>query len=521
MKRHWSITTDAKLSVTEQICQKRNIDPAFLHLTLADLPSEKLLANIEAVADRIRTALYRNEPLVIFGHDDPDGITSAYILYRFLETCGYQKHHYYIPNRNLEPHGIQASFLQAVKEGKYPLIITVDNGISALEGVQALNQMGCEVIITDHHLVQPDQIPQAVAILNPQLPESRYPYKMLAGVGVVLMLIRYLSEMLEHKIEPALYFWTAIGSIADKVPMTGVNWILVRHVIEHWDELNDSTIQFLQRNYTRISTKADKMGFMQYCSRLIANGREVGGQHIAMRFMLQLSDEKARLFQLLEEEKNEWESALNGVFKLVDTLLTDYEGDAFIYYDDEDLIPYSLLGTAATYVVNNLDIPVIMLKNRHNMIVCEGRCNSSFNIVEAFTYCKSALIQFGGHAKAAGFTMQHDKYNDFIDLFHEYILAPSSISKQPRYLEIDAVVNWSEVGNGIWSELDKFTPYGQENLEPVIVLQGCTLAQINEKFLIDNNSSHLPTDQLLNVAVQFKNHSTLRILDHRSAGESN
>ena len=102
-----------------QILKSRNLTLQNLQTNLEMLPDEKLFANIDKVENRMRTALFENEPMVIFGHDDPDGITSAYILYNFLNTCGYQKHCYYIPNRNLEPHGIQESFIEFVRENGY------------------------------------------------------------------------------------------------------------------------------------------------------------------------------------------------------------------------------------------------------------------------------------------------------------------------------------------------------------------------------------------------------------------
>jgi single-stranded-DNA-specific exonuclease len=514
MTKQWNITSAPESTPLAQILQTRNIQESELYKTLDDLPDEALLANIETVAERIRDALYKNEPMVIFGHDDPDGITSSYVLYRYLESCGYQKHHYFIPNRNLEHHGIQNSFLEFVKNGKYPLVVTVDNGISAQDGIEMLKQLGCEILITDHHLIQPDQLPDAYAILNPQLPESEYPYRMLAGVGVVLMLIRYLSKLLEHPVEPSLYFWTAVGSIADKVPMTGVNRLIVRHVIDNWDNIHDKTIDFLFRNHNRISNTPDKCSFLQYCCRMIANGREQNGEHIAMKFLLELSDEKARLFQFLEEEKNNWEIALNNVFKLIDTLVEDYDGQAFIYFDDEDLIPYSLLGTAATYVVNNLGIPTILLKNRHNVLVCEGRCNNSFNIMDAFNFCKSSLIQYGGHAKAAGFTMLPEKHDAFLDLFHHYLKLHEDDLKPISILNIDAVVSTKLINSRIWHDLDILMPYGQENPEPVMVVKDSSLEQLAERFSFDSSSVHITYEGKCDIAIQLKGANLIRILDY-------
>ena len=228
-----------KRDLLSSIIETRGLDEQELGTGIESLPDEALFANIDEVAERIRTAMFRNEPMIIFGHDDPDGITSTYILYKFLESCGYQRHDYYIPNRNLEPHGIQNGFVEYVKQGGYKLVITVDNGISAKVGVEQLNALGCEVIITDHHLVQQDAISDAYTIMNPQLSYCQYPFKQLAGVGVVLMLIRYLSKIWEHPIDPASYFWTAVGSLADKVPMIGLNRIIVRHVLDHFSEVQD------------------------------------------------------------------------------------------------------------------------------------------------------------------------------------------------------------------------------------------------------------------------------------------
>ncbi|MFO7660279.1 MAG: DHH family phosphoesterase [Candidatus Cloacimonadaceae bacterium] len=517
MKPVWDIKTEVDTPLLSQIMSARGIKEEDLYHTLDELPDEALLANIETVAERIREALYKNEPLVIFGHDDPDGITSTYILYRYLDSIGYQKHNYFIPNRIIEHHGIQKSFIDFVREHKFPLVITVDNGISAFEGVEELNRMGCDVVVTDHHLVQPEHIPNAYSILNPQLAECQYPYKMLSGVGVVLMLIRYLSKLLEHPVEPALYFWAAIGSIADKVPMTGVNRILVRHVLNDWDNLKDSTIEFLQRNFNRVSGLTDKLNFMHYCSRLIANGREEDGKHIAMRFLLQLSDEKVRLFQLLEEEKNAWELALNNVFKLVGTLLEDFEGEAFIYYDDEDLIPYTLLGTAATYVVNNLGIPALFIKKRRDVMVCEGRCAHNFNMVESFNYCKNSLIQYGGHAKAAGFTMLPESYNDFIEHFHDYLKQQLEADILVHKLEIDAVLSPEKLSNRAWFDLERLLPFGQENPEPIILVKDCTVKQLNERFSIDSCSPKIQETGKLNIVIQLKNPNLIKILDYTPA----
>mgnify|MGYP000886282630 CR=1 FL=1 len=500
-----------KRELLSDIIQSRALESRDLTAGMDSLPDEALFANISEVAERIRTAIYRNEPMVIFGHDDPDGITSTYILYKFLESCGYQRHNYYIPNRNLEPHGIQNGFIEFVRKGGYKLVVTVDNGISAKMGVEQLNALGCEVIITDHHLVQQDTIPDAYTIMNPQLSYCRYPFKSLAGVGVALMLIRYLSKVWEHPIDPASYFWTAVGSLADKVPMVGLNRIIVRHVLENFSEVQDETVEFLLRNYNRVSSKTDVYNFLQYTSRLIANGREADGQHTAMRFILQLSDAKAKLFQDLEKQKNTWEGELNRVFGFLDALSADFVGSYFVYYDDEDVIPYSLLGTAATYIVNKLHIPTIMLKHHNGDTVCEGRCGEGFNMVDSFSHCKAHLKQFGGHPKAAGFTMNPVNYDAFLECFNAFLVQNWKVNEE-QVQHWDAEANLEDLNEDNWKKIELLLPWGQMNSEPILKLKQVNWARLIETLSLDHSGVEIPHYGTGDAIILWKSASVVRVL---------
>lgn len=515
----WKLPDDEQADFITQIKRSRpeiELDSA---LTLEDLPDEGLFANIEVLADRIQRAMYTNEPLVIFGHDDPDGVTGTYILHQFFNSIGYQKHKYYIPNRTLYPHGIQDDFVEYVRQNAFTLAIVVDNGISSREGVERLKSLGCDTLIVDHHLVQAEQVPDAYGIMNPRLENCRYPFKDLAGVGVALMLIRYLGELLEHEVDESAYFWTAVGSIADKVPMVGLNRVIVRHVIDNWPRMRDASIEFLMRNFRRISDDMDVFDFISNTSRLIANGREEGGQHLAMRFMLQMGDEKARLFQALEREKKHWESELNRIFGYLDTIISDFEARAFIYYDDEDVIPYNFLGTASTYVVSSLNIPAIMIKSHNGKMVCEGRCPDGLNMVDAFTHCKEHLIQYGGHAKAAGFSMEPESYDDFLSCFNDYLdqnLQP--LEQVPRF-EVDAVIRPEELHYANWQLMQKLLPYGMQNAEPLLLARDVNVNALMAKLTLEYNNISLPRGEKIDMVFYWKSRQSVRVMDFvRSKG---
>ncbi len=510
----WKLPDDEQAEFIEQLRKSRpqiNLDSA---AGLDDLPDESLFANIEVLADRIQRAMYTNEPLVIFGHDDPDGVTGTYILHDFFNSVGYQKHEYYIPNRNLWPHGIQDDFVEYVRQNGFTLAIVVDNGISSREGVEQLKSLGCDTLIVDHHLIQPQQLPDAFGIMNPRLPECRYPFKDLAGVGVALMLIRHLGKLLEHEVSGSAYFWTAVGSIADKVPMVGINRIILRYVIENWPLMRDPSIDFLLRNFKRLNDEMDIFDFISNTSRLIANGREAGGQHMAMRFLLQMGDEKAQLFEALEQEKRQWESELNRIFGYLDTILADFEARAFIYFDDEDIIPYNFLGTASTYVVSSLNIPAIMIKYHNDNMVCEGRCPDGFNMVDAFAHCKEHLIQYGGHAKAAGFSMKPEQYDDFLSCYNEYLdLNLKSVEPPPRF-EVDAVIRLEDLHFANWQNLLKLLPYGIHNPEPLLLARGVDVNTLMSKMTLEYNNINLPRGKKIDMVFHWRNRQSVRVMDY-------
>ncbi|MDD3235735.1 MAG: DHH family phosphoesterase, partial [Candidatus Cloacimonetes bacterium] len=353
--------------------------------------------------------------------------------------------------------------------------------------------------------------PPAYAIMNPQLKECEYPFKALAGVGVALMLIRYLGRVWEHPIDPASYFWAAVGSIADKVPMTGLNRIIVRHVMQNFDAVQDETIEFLLRNYKRINTITDVFNFIQYTARVTANGREANGQHTALRFILQISDAKATLFEDLEKQKKTWEGELNRVFSFLDTLGTDFIGNYFVYYDDEDAIPYPLLGTAATYIVNKLGIPTIMLKHHNGNTVCEGRCGEGFNIVNAFSSCKAHLKQFGGHPKAAGFTMNPGYYDAFIECFNDY-LVQNWIAPNLNECNWEVEADLEDLSAENWNKLELLLPWGQMNSEPVIKISNVNRNKLAESLSIDHAGVDIPSTGNGDAVVLWKNSGMIKVL---------
>ncbi|MBN2829593.1 MAG: DHH family phosphoesterase [Candidatus Cloacimonetes bacterium] len=517
MHFHWETSEPSGDTPFDNILRTKEYQ-SYVHLSdLKLLPPETGFKDIGKAVKRIFEAIRANEKIVIFGHDDPDGITSTYILYNYLKSLGIPEITYYIPNRMKENHGIQNSFVRFVRKGGFKLIITVDNGITSFEGIRGLRDMGCDVILTDHHILKPEGAPHCEAVINPKQKECKYPFDMLAGVGVTLMLIRQIFRYCKsNKIiasEPGLdfYFWTAVGSISDKVPLISVNRIIVKHVIDNFEKLNYPHINALKSTFGQIDTVNNKLEFLIFAGKIIMNGRDVNGNHLAMDFLLSADDEVEQYLQELIEQKEDNEKAALEVIDFVESIIKDYEGEGFIYFDDENRIPYPMLGMAASHTSSKLKIPALFLSRQNDVIVCEGRCGSGFSILEAFSYCSDSLIQFGGHVKAAGFTMEPQKINEFIFQFNSFLQITQDSIVENKVLKIDTKITIEELTDEFWHKLQTLQPFGMGNPEPI--MQMTTTRKEIAKRGFKTTGSDLPENEL-EIAFRWIKKDILEIVDY-------
>ncbi len=520
MKLKW-LYKESKENFIDQILINRNKTRLDYQKKLEDLPDEFLLKDLEIAIERILHALYKNERIVIFGHDDPDGVTSTYLLYDFLESCGYQNHYYYIPNRLVDHHGIQDSFVEYLQIKQANLVITVDNGISSKEKIEDIKALGIDVIVTDHHIFDQENIPLAEAVINPKRKDCSYPYDMIAGVGVSLMLVTGLAKNLGKEIKPSYYFWTTVGSLADRVPMSGVNWIIARYVLDFWDEITGNTIDMLKSICNPILNNFDRMNFLIYSYRMIANGRDTEGKHHGLKFMIANDREKYEEFALIQSEKKANEQNLFGLNIIISEILADYEGNGVVYFDQENRIPSPLLGTCATFLVNTLYEPVIMLKERDDIIICEGRCSDGFSILDAFKYCEEALIQFGGHVRAGGFTMHKENMDKFISLYRAYFQEQKQQIDENKTIEIDAVISINDLDNDAIDQLDFMLPFGQDNPEPMVLVKNYDVNGDHHRLSFDNGvKNKLSDDVIYELVVQITNNGQAKVIDYRESNEN-
>ena len=507
----WIWNDPGNRSPIEQLVTKRGYEETSFELTLDDLPEDTLLKDLEKAAGRIIQALRDKETIIIYGDDDPDGITSTYILFDFLEKLGSQNHFYYIPNRLVDHHGIQSSFIKKAKQWNADLVVTVDGCSSSFEGVKKLKEMGIDTIITDHHLVQ-DELPDAYAIVNPKQDNCAYPFSMIAGVGVTWLLVRQIARECGTEPSPSYLFWTMVGTIADKVPLNGVNRILCLEVLKRWKSIFDDTAHFLSQYYYTPEDFRSKMNFIAFIYKILSSGRMRDGENRGLKLLLANPVEKRDHLKRLFMEKSEYERKINTVLDIVTSIKP--EGDSYIYFDEMDRIPFALYGLSASILAGNFMIPVIFLKRKKGLIVGEARSTEGFNLIDSFNYCSDILVQYGGHARAAGFTIEEGSLEKFETCFGEFVDQHRSEIEQSRKIEIDAVVKPHHIHEQLLKDLDRFQPFGQGNPEPVFLVQNFTREHMDQTGLLFSGKNAMEPYAKYDVVVQLRNDGNMVILDY-------
>ena len=478
------VLPEKKGSILEQIIAGRGYGEDYFNTSIADLPDMYKMKDLEKSAERIINAIRNKEKIMIFGDDDLDGITATYVLFDFLEKAGSQSHYYYIPNRLIENHGLQKTFIEKVKKGKYDLIITVDGGVSSWEAVDEINSFGTDVIITDHHLI-PQKLPDAFAIVNAKQEDCDFPYTMLAGVGVSWYLCKMIAEKLNMELKPEYLFWTAVGSLADKVPLDGANRIIVKEVLDNWDlyqnEITNSLAEYLWSGNSYLN----RISIIRYLIKLFANGRDVDGEHRALKFMLNPTQRRNGILKELFSEMYEWDQKLKKTQSLIQGINPDLDKYGFLFFDKNNEIDLECMGLAASFMSRDYKIPTLFLKEKADIIVCEARCTEGFDLMKMFNHLSEYLIQFGGHVKAAGFTMEKENLKDFTKQFYGYCIDNKESISGGWIYKIDAVFeakNMDQFDSFLSKDYEKLLPFGQGNPEPVYLMKHFNPVRDSKKF---------------------------------------
>jgi single-stranded-DNA-specific exonuclease len=447
----------------------------------------ELLPDIHPAIARIYRALLSAEKIAVYGDFDTDGITGAALLTQGLEALGGQVR-VYIPHRLKEGHGLNNSALEHLQKQGISLVVTVDCGVTGVSQVKKANQKGLDIVISDHHTPL-DELPPAVAVIDPKRADSRYPFRELSGVGVAFKLLQALYQGMgrEKQLDRFLDL-VALGTVADMMPMLGENRYLVRQGLML---LNTSP-----RVGIKAMTELARLGSGSLCAediswilapRLNAAGRLENAMH---SYRLLTTDQPEEAYELAQEleVKNSQRQRLTttAVAKARQQILDKGVSPLLVTTDREYL--GGILGLVAGKLTEEFYRPSIAIKIGDNY--CYGSCRSipEFDIIQAISQCHSLLSQFGGHAKAAGFSLPTQN----LACFQEQLgrLAATRLADLelcPR-LDIDAQVMLDELNGDTFRAIQMLAPFGQGNPLPTFLSRSVLVA---DGSLMGNNGNHL------------------------------
>ena len=436
----------------------------FLEPSLDQLHDPYELHDMDKAVTRIRQAIENYEQILIYGDYDADGMTSASIVKEALEQLGAECQ-VYLPNRFTDGYGPNASVYKYFIENQgISLIVTVDNGVAGHEAIELAQSMGVDVIVTDHHSM-PEVLPDAYAIIHPEHPEADYPFKHLAGCGVAFKLATALLE----EVQVELLDLVAIGTIADMVSLTGENRILVKYGLSVLKNTQRIGLQELFKIAGIQENEVDEetVGF-QIAPRLNALGR-LDDPNPAIELLTGFDEEEARDIALMINQKNEERKEI--VQKIYDEAKTMVNPDNPVQVLAGEGWNPGVLGIVAGRLLEELHQPVIVLNIENGLAKGSARSIEAVDIFEALDPHRDLFVAFGGHAGAAGMTLEASKLEALSQVLVAYIEDNKLDLSTKNELFLDEELSLPDLTLETLKNFEKLAPFGMDNKKPVFYLK--------------------------------------------------
>jgi single-stranded-DNA-specific exonuclease len=452
---------------------------SFLFTSLEkDVAHSDKLKGANIAVERILRAIKNKEKILVFGDYDVDGITSTSLLLVSLLPLG-AKINYYLPNRIKEGYGLSVPVVENAAKHGYSLIITVDNGISAHDAAKKAKDLGVDLIITDHHRPH-ETLPPALAIIDPNQPECEYPYKSLAGVGVIFKIVSLLYESEKGNLPDKVYELLMLGTIADVVPLTQENRFWVRHGLCKTNKNKSLAMSVLAKNSLLAKSRWGSLdvGFM-IAPQINALGR-LDDPRDAVKFLISSSREDVeRIGKILKEMNDERKRVERKIFDEVESVIVnkviDLEKESVIIAAS-DRWPSGVIGLVAGRLAHSYGRPTFLFHERKNGIL-RGSCRSipEFDIFDALQENKDLLLTFGGHSFAAGLSLKKENAAELKRRLEEKIAAELEPEALVPKIDLDADCSLSEVNAKLLKDIDQLEPFGNSNVRPTFLFRDVTL----------------------------------------------
>jgi single-stranded-DNA-specific exonuclease len=442
---------------------------------LRDLPDPSQIPDLERAVIRIMEALRAHEPIAVFGDYDVDGVTATALVFHFLASLG-AKVRWYLPHRLHQGYGLNPRAMAEFKQQGTRLVISVDCGSSDHEALRFAEELGLEVIVTDHHQL-PEALPDPLALVNPKRLAHGNELRHLAGVGVAFYLVTALRARLRragrwaHGNQPNLkrYLdWVALGTLADAAPLTAANRILTAAGLRVLAETSGPGLRALKEVCGLGGSQVSAWDVLfRLGPRLNAAGR-LGGADLALRLLLAEDPEEARGLAAELDELNRRRQTLEE--QTLAEALAQIEADGQIAHRRALVLASpawhkGLLGLAAARLTERFARPAILLTRGGHGWEGSGRSPAGIDLYQALHSCRAHLCRFGGHQVAAGLSLAVEQLGSFRAALEETLSQTDVIAQPPR--QADAGAHLGEITPAFASCLELMGPFGEGNPEPI------------------------------------------------------
>ena len=460
---------------------------SFLYDT--DLIDPFTLPDMAEAVDRVTLAIENGERITVFGDYDADGVTSTALMYSYLVSRGANVD-CYIPDREGEGYGMNNCAIDTLKDRGTSLIITVDNGISALEEIEYAATLGIEVVVTDHHRVG-EVLPEAVAVVDPHREDSLCEFTEWAGVGVAFKLICALDDSDGYDLLQEYGDLVALGTVADIVSLKGENRILVRSGIAFMNAaLTEGT---LRTGLKALMDICDPSGVVnsgslafRFAPRINAAGRMKSANRALQLLLCEDKAEAEDIAREISDANTQRQSVEGGI---TESAIEIIESNPYIKYGKVIVVSGKLwhqgvIGIVASRLVEKYGKPCIVISEGENGAKGSGRSIEGFSLYDALSYCEGMLTQYGGHVLAAGLSIDNDKIDDFRKKINEYA---DTLESAVPVLNIDCKLNPTSINMDILASAEILEPYGADNPQPLFGLYNMELVSVQSV----GNGKHL------------------------------
>ena len=500
-KTHFAQFPDLEPLIVQILYNRGIFEPpevdAFLHGLGEETTSNAFqLKGVAEAVDRIKDALENDQKIVVYGDYDADGVTSTALMSQVLQSLGARVEPY-IPDRFEEGYGLNREAIEEIAEQGASLVITVDCGIRSAAEVAFGNELGLSFIITDHHQVPQDELgrdilPPAVAVINPKRMDCRYPFKELAGVGVAFKLVQGLQQRLDSpglSDQQEILDLVAVGTVADMAPLVGENRDLVKAGLSQVNEPGRTGLMALieQCHLRPGNITAGSIGFT-IGPRLNAAGRLTNAQ---LAYQLLATDnpiEAKQLSETLDQINVERQQMTQSYVDRAREQILSAKEQLPLYFITDPSFNHGVVGLVASRLTEEFYRPVLVAHHGEEFTKGSGRSILEFDITRALDQCADLLVKYGGHAAAAGFTLENEKLPEFIRRLTE--IAHEQLDHQvlQRTMLIDAEINLRGVTYKLVKAIQALQPFGYNNPTPRFLTKDLL---VKHQMVVGREGNHL------------------------------